>query len=83
MTGPDAYICDDCIELCHRILQEEAEAAQKEEAHVQQLILSKIKIKMEADLVGNKLVLCILAFTDFAPDVVRSPESIVEMFQVD
>jgi hypothetical protein len=36
---------------------------------------------MEADLVGDKLVLGIPAFTDFALDVVSTLESIVEMFQ--
>ena len=27
IAGPDVYICDQCVELCHRILEEEAKAA--------------------------------------------------------
>ena len=26
IAGPDVYICDQCVELCHRILEEEAKA---------------------------------------------------------
>ena len=31
ITGPDAYICDECVELCHRILMEEAAQTEKTE----------------------------------------------------
>ena len=57
ITGPDAYICDDCIELCHRILQEEAEAAQKEEAHAQGVISlpkpAEIAAKLSEYVIGQ------------------------------
>ena len=57
ITGPDAYICDDCIELCHRILQEEAEVAQKEEAHAQGVISlpkpAEIAAKLSEYVIGQ------------------------------
>ena len=43
-------------------------------AVLQLQVLSKIKIKMEADLVRDKLAFGILAFTDFTLDVVNPLE---------
>ncbi len=48
IAGPDVFICDECIDLCNEILQDES-ASDGEEADAQRITLKPIEINQHLD----------------------------------
>jgi ATP-dependent Clp protease ATP-binding subunit ClpX len=86
IEGPSVYICDECIELCNDILQEEANAKSSDSASADlDLALPtplEIKNKLDEYVIGQdktKIILAVAVYNHYKRLKFKSNESEIEL----
>lgn len=61
VAGPDVYICDECVELCARIIREEEDKSITPQGEVTLLKPSEIKARLDEYVIGQDIAKKILS----------------------